>query len=69
MGGHAMFLAVYETRKIPFNDGAVYVFRSPIGYWVSGEDNGENDDGEYHGFGDTPLAAIADYAEWKAEQE
>ncbi len=59
-----MFLAVYETRRVQFDDGVVYVMRTPFDYQVSGE----NDEGEPHGFGDTPLAAIADYCEWKTER-
>ncbi len=59
-----MFLAVYETRRVPFNDGAVYVTRTPVDYAVYGE----NDDGVCHGFGDTPMAAIADYCEWERER-
>ncbi len=59
-----MFLEVYETRRVPFNDGAVYVTRFPTNeYAVTGED----DDGRYRGFGDTPMAAIADYAREIAE--
>jgi hypothetical protein len=58
-----MFLPMYETRRVPFDDGAVYVTRLPDGYYVTGE----NDEGEYHGFGDTPLAAIADYNRETAE--
>ncbi len=55
-----MFLAVYETRCIQFSDGAVYITRFPTNeYGVTGED----DEGEYRGFGDTPMAAIADYVE------
>jgi hypothetical protein len=60
-----MFLAVYETRRVPFNDGAVYVTRTPIDYRVTGED----DEGVYHGEGDTPLAAIADYCRWERERD
>jgi len=59
-----MFLAVYETRRIPFNDGAVYVTRTPIDYRVTGED----DEGVYHGEGSTPLEAIAAYHQWSLEQ-
>lgn len=58
-----MFLAVYETRRVPFNDGAVYVYRSPVEYCVTGEDG----EGVYKGFGVTPLAAIADYCRETAE--
>ena len=60
-----MFLAVYETRRVPFNDGAVYVARLPDGYYVTGED----DEGVYRGEGDTPLAAIADYCRWERERD
>ena len=60
-----MFLAVYETRRVPFDDGAVYVTRTPIDYHVTGE----NDEGVYHGFGDTPFAAIADYCRWERGEE
>jgi hypothetical protein len=56
-----MFLAVYESRK--WLD--VWVYRSPIDYRVTGD----NDEGVYHGFGDTPLAAIADYNEWEKNRE
>ena len=59
-----MFLAVYETRRVPFDDGAVYVTRFPTKQDEYGC-TGENDEGEYHGFGDTPLAAIADYCRWE----
>ncbi len=52
-----MFLAVYESRKVSFPEGDVWVYRSPIDYRVTGD----NDEGIYKGFGDTPLAAIADY--------
>ncbi len=59
-----MFLTVYETRRVYFTDGALYVTRFPTDeYGVTGED----DDGRYRGFGDTPLAAIADYVRETAE--
>ncbi len=57
-----MFLAVYETRRVQFNDGVVYVTRTSTGYYVQGERPGV-----YRGFGDTPLAAIADYVREIAE--
>jgi len=59
-----MFLAVYESRTIQFDNEKVTVTRTPIDYRVTGED----DEGVYHGEGDTVLAALADYAEWKMEQ-
>ncbi len=53
-----MFLAVYESRKVSFPEGDVWVTRFPTNeYAVTGDD----DEGVYKGFGDTPLAAIADY--------
>lgn len=59
-----MFLAVYESRRVWFPEGAVTVTRFPTNeYGVTGED----DEGEYRGFGDTPLAAIADYHRETAE--
>ncbi len=51
-----MFLAVYETRRVPFNDGAVYVTHYPTGTYVA-----VDEDSDCIGFGDTPMAAIADY--------
>ncbi len=60
-----MFLRVYESRDVHFEEGTVSVTRTPIDYRVTGE----NDEGVYHGFGDTPLAAIADYNEWRVEQD
>ncbi len=59
-----MFLAVYETRRVYFTDDALYVTRfSTDKYGVTGED----DEGRYRGFGNTPLAAIADYVREAAE--
>ncbi len=52
-----MFLAVYETRRVQFEDGVLFVERTPTGYRVTGK----NDDHRPAGFGDTPMAAIADY--------
>ncbi len=61
-----MFLAVYETRRVSFDDGVVYVTRFPTNeYGVTGD----NDEGIYRGFGDTPMAAIANYCEWEKEGE
>ncbi len=54
-----MFLAVYESRKVSFPEGDVIVARLPDGYYVT--DAAGNFEGVYKGFGDTPLAAIADY--------
>ncbi len=52
-----MFLTMYESRTVHFPEGDVSVSRLPDGYYATGE----NDEGVYKGFGDTPLAAIADY--------
>ncbi len=52
-----MFLAVYETRRVQFEDGAFYITRLPDGYRAAFNIYGD----EKRGFGDTPLAAIADY--------
>ena len=53
-----MFLAVYESRTVHFPEGDVTVTRFPTDEYAA---TGENDEGVYKGFGDTPLAAIADY--------
>jgi hypothetical protein len=53
-----MFLQVYETRRINFDDGAVYVTRFPTGEYGACPD--ETTDGQYLGFGDTVMEAIAD---------
>lgn len=60
-----MFLAVYESRTWHFDDGDVTITRFPTDEYGC---TGENDEGVYHGFGDTPLAAIADYNKWEANQ-
>ncbi len=57
------FLKTYESRKVTFPEGDVWVTLFPTGeYAVTGDD----DEGVYKGFGDTVMAAIADYHEVKA---
>jgi hypothetical protein len=58
LGGYLMFLKVYESRKCSFPEGDVWVTRFPDDLYAV---TGDNDEGVYKGFGDTPLAAIADY--------
>lgn len=65
-----MFLAMYESRTIPFAEGKVVVGRVPCPqepYWAQMED----DAGETGrmGWGNTPLAAIANLNEVLAEAE
>jgi hypothetical protein len=54
-----MFLQVYESRRIPFDDGAVIVSRTPCPQepyeaQLDGDEEGPK------GYGDTVLSAIAD---------
>ena len=60
-----MFLAVYESRKVSFPEGDIWVTRTPIDYRVTGE----NDEGVYKGCGLTPLEAIADYHAVVADEQ
>ncbi len=61
-----MFLAVYESRDVHFPEGNVSVTRFPNGGYGC---TGENDEGVYKGFGDTPLEAIADYHAVVADEQ
>jgi hypothetical protein len=56
-----MFLKDYETRRISFDDGAVWVTKFPTGEYGACPD--ETTDGKYIGFGPTVLSAIADMVE------
>ncbi len=52
------FLQPYESVTVHFAEGDISVTLFPTGEYAA---TGENDEGVYKGFGDTLLAAIADY--------
>ena len=61
-----MFLKTYESRTIHFADGDITVTLFPTGEYAV---TGENDEGVYKGFGNTVLAAIADYNATKEDED
>ncbi len=63
-----MFLKTYEHRDIyfPASGETLSVTLFPTGEYAV---TGENDEGVYKGFGDTVLAAIADYVATREDED